>query len=220
MNHLIPMLILMAGPSFTSDDRTQRRLAAEAWSGTHGVAFSPRARPSLEKRTVPCVRLKAPTPAGCSEVLELCVWGLSGGSCSGSWEQLQGLQQVDGGASFELVNRWGWDADAFECERNSPEFSHLADGGRVRLPERARRLEVEQCLKDARAEARRQETSMACAVMAVNPCLKEAYLACRGRLNGVRVSRTTSVSWADGGEPVWERHPTDLEDEPDEDGGG
>jgi hypothetical protein len=220
MNHLVPMLILLAGPSFTSPDPAQRRRAAEAWSQRKGMALSARALGGLQKLKDPCVRLRAPAPAGCAEGLELCAWSSSGGSCSGSWAQTQGVQQVDGGASFELVDRSGWEPDAFECERANPEFAHLVDGGRVRLPERARRRDVEQCLREARAEASREETSMACDVMAVNPCLKEAYLTCRGQLNGARVTRTTWVSWADGGEPAWERYLTDVEDVPAEDGGG
>jgi hypothetical protein len=220
MNHLVPMLLLAAGPTFTSPDLVQRKLAAEAWSRRHGVAFSARAMTQLSKREVPCVRLRAPAPAGCGEVLELCAWGLSGGSCSGSWEQMEGLHQLDGGASFELIDRFGWEPDAFECEKASPEFAYFADGGRASVPEGARRRDVERCLREERAHARLQETSIACDVMAVNPCLKEAYLACRGRLNGVRLTRTTWVSWADGGEPEWEVLPTALDDEPAEDGGG
>jgi hypothetical protein len=220
MNHLAPLLILSAGPAFTSPDITQRKLVAEAWSRRHGVAFSGRALKSPEQQEGRCVQLRAPAPAGCAEVLALCPFGSSAGSCSGSWQVEQGLSQPNGGASFELVHRFGWEPDTWECERNSLEVWHLADGGRLTVSERSRREEIEHCLREERAHAKRQETNLRCDVMAVNPCLREAYLSCSGRLYGERLKRTTWVSWADAGEPQWE-HPLGLvEDEPFDAGGG
>ncbi|MDX2014718.1 MAG: hypothetical protein SFW67_31255, partial [Myxococcaceae bacterium] len=218
MNHLVPLLFLAAGPSFTSPDLSQRRLAAEAWSRRHGVAFSARAMNQVERRGAPCVRLRAPAAAGCSEVLELCSWEMGAGSCSGTWQEMKGLQRLDGGPAFELIDRAGWEPDPFECEQSRSMVWGLSDGGTIERPASGR--DVEQCLRAERANAKAQETNVACDVLAVNPCLKEAYLSCRGRVNGARVSRTRAVSWADGGDELeWERPLVEPEDEADEDGG-
>jgi hypothetical protein len=214
MNHLLALLILSAGPSFSSPDLAQRTLAAEAWSRRHGVAFSARALKPLRGRADPCVRLRAPAPTGCAEVLELCSFGMSAGACSGSWMEQEGLAQPDGGVSLELIGRGGWEVDAYECETQFPGFWSLADGGRQPVSRRGRQLEVEQCLREARADVKAQATNVQCDVIPVNPCRGEAYLSCRGRVHGERMTRTTWVSWADGGEPVWQHPIGTLDDEP------
>ncbi len=143
-----------------------------------------------------------------------------GGSCSGSWQHLEGLQQPDGGVVLELIDRSGWEPDPFDCEHETPWVRRLPDGGTLASLERSGRGEVERCLRAERANAKAQETNVACDVMAVNPFLKEAYLSCQGRLNGARVSRTRAVSWADGGDELeWERPLSELTHDDAGDGG-
>ncbi|MDP3233282.1 MAG: hypothetical protein Q8N26_10940 [Myxococcales bacterium] len=202
-------LLVVALPSLVGPTVAERKQAAVAWSTTHGAVMDER-RARLDGG-LECFTARAPAPARCERAVELCVMNSSAGLPGDSWSAWLELSPGDGVPSLPLRMRAGDIADERACE--DVPFQNSTPPTRAQA--QAARRAFTACVKAEQTRLDRLSTDYRCTLLAINPCLSEAYLSCRGRKEGQAVRGTFWFSFApDAGEfGAWEKGAPDFIDQ-------
>jgi hypothetical protein len=192
-----------------SDESAVRLEGAKAWAKLGRRQALPPSWGDGASADPACVALRAPEELGCAKVAWACPSEEGFGSCTGGFAQTTWVALVAGdsqGAAptleqrepdlagqqrapgvFVLSHRSGEESLGAECthggvtvvdQRGMP----LAPGHPEVIAAR-QRLEREQaaCREQARRRAKREQASVRCELVLVEPCRREAYLRCEGR---------------------------------------
>ncbi|MDP1917169.1 MAG: hypothetical protein Q8L14_13090 [Myxococcales bacterium] len=209
MHDFLRLVVLVAVPSLVGPTVAERKQAAVAWSTTHGAVMDER-RARLDGG-LECFTARAPAPARCERALELCATKESGGFPGDSWGSTLELSLGDGAPSLPLHVRAGSGVDERTCEGTTFQNSPPPTRAQAQAAQRA----FKACMKAEQARLDRLSTDYRCTLLAINPCLSEAYLSCTGRKEGEPVRGTFWFSFApDAGDfGVWEKGAPDFVDQ-------
>ncbi len=206
MHDVLKWLVLVAVPSLVGSTLIERKQAAVAWSAAHGPLMD--ARRARTDGGLLCMTARAPAAAGCERTLELCAMEEGGGFPGDSWGSSLQLSLGESAPSLPLHVRAGAVADESTCEDKPLQNSPPPTRAQAQAAQRA----LKACVKAEQARLDRQSTDYRCTLLAINPCLFEAYLSCQGRKGGEPVRGTFWFSFApDAGDfGTWEKGAPDF----------
>lgn len=170
-----------------------------------------------------CQKVFAPDALHCSQPVWVCMRGMAGGMCTGSFFESRGvtfeLQEpnaavLDATPLPELIleEEAGDDCPQCECDQDVGMFRATNAKEERELAEFAKEMSRQhaKCLKETAARQKAERLVRKCSLLMVDPCRQEAFIRCTGKNADLPLNKTLHFSFAsnpDGGAPVggeWE----------------